>query len=60
MASQLTGEMLDVLMPTASWRELGRTLHERYEGVAQGICLLLPVDPANDAALGRVVRELQE
>lgn len=60
MGAQLTDEMLEVLMPTAPWHELGRVLRERFEGVAQGICLLLPVDPAHDAALGRVVRELQE
>lgn len=60
MASQLTDEMLDVLMPAAPWPRLARVLRERYEGLARGVCLLLPVDATHDAALGRVIRELQE
>lgn len=60
MAGQLTDEMLDVLMPTAPWPRLARELRERFEGLVRGICLLLPVDTTHDAALGRVIRELQE
>lgn len=60
MAAQLTDEMLDVLMPAAPYDRLARVLRERFEGVARGICLQLPVDGKHDAALGRVIRELQE
>ena len=60
LAAQITDEMLEVLMPTATWPRLGRELRERFQGLAQGVCLLLPVDPQHDAALGHLVRELQE
>jgi len=60
LAAEITDEMLEVLLPAAPWPRLGRELRARYAGLAPGICLALPVDPQHDAALGRVVRELQE
>lgn len=60
MAAQINDEMLEVLMPSAPWTHLARVLRERFEGLAQGICLPLPVDAKHDATLGRVIRELQE
>lgn len=60
LSSQLDDEMLDVLVPTATYDGLARVLRERFDGLASGICLPLPVDAADDAALGRVIRELQE
>lgn len=60
MPSQLTDEMLDVLMVTAPYDRLARELRERFEGLARGICLRFSIDQANDAALSRVIRELQE
>ncbi len=60
LSSQIHDEMLDVLVPTAGWDELARVLRERFDGLASGICLPLPLDAADDPALARVIRELQE
>ncbi|MBP8925241.1 MAG: LLM class flavin-dependent oxidoreductase [Pseudomonadales bacterium] len=60
LSSQIHDEMLDVLVPTARWEELARVLRERFDGLASGICLPLPLDAADDEALGLVIRELQE
>ncbi len=60
LSAQIHDEMLDVLVPTAGWDDLARVLRERFDGLASGICLPLPLDAADDPALARVIRELQE
>jgi probable F420-dependent oxidoreductase len=60
LASQITEEMLEVLVPTAPYHRLGRVLRDRFEGICEGICLALPIDDADDDHLARLIRELRE
>lgn len=60
MPAELTEEMLDVLVVTAPYDRLAQALKDRFGNIARGMCIRLPPDSANDATLGRVIRELQE
>jgi probable F420-dependent oxidoreductase len=59
MAGLLSEEMLDVLVPSASWSGIAELLIERYAGVADGISLRLPKDASQDTAFLEVVEALQ-
>ena len=59
MANEITDEMLEVLVPAAPFEKVAALLLERYAGVAQGISLRMPKDPAQDAAFAGVVAALQ-
>jgi probable F420-dependent oxidoreductase len=59
LAGEIGDELLDALVPAARYEELADALRARYAGVAQGICLPLPPDPADDPAFARVIRELR-
>ena len=52
-------EVLDTLLPTGRYDELGAVLLDRYAGRADGIVLGPQPDPANDEHVGRLVVELQ-
>ena len=56
----ITDEMVDVMIPSATWDQLGGRLRALYEGVTDAITLAIPEDPADDEALARVVAELRE
>ena len=55
----ITDEMLDVLVPSAGFGEIAALIRARYAGVADGISLRMPADPAHDAAFARVVEALR-
>jgi probable F420-dependent oxidoreductase len=55
----VTDEVLDTLVPTATYQELPKVLHQRYGSVAQAVLLHLPPGPAHDAALAEAVRGIQ-
>jgi probable F420-dependent oxidoreductase len=59
LAGEIGDELLDALVPAARWEELADVTRARYSGVAQGICLPLPSDPADDAALARAIDQLK-
>ncbi len=59
MDALVTEEMLDVLVPSAPHDAIAALIRDRYEGVAGGISLRMPQDPAHDGAFHRVVSELQ-
>jgi probable F420-dependent oxidoreductase len=59
MPAALGDEIVDAFVPTARFEELAGVLREEYAGVAHAIALALPRDPADDAALGRVIDELR-
>jgi probable F420-dependent oxidoreductase len=59
LPEELGDELLDAFVPAARYAELASLLRARYGGVAHSICLALPADPADDAALGRVIDELR-
>jgi probable F420-dependent oxidoreductase len=59
MASLVTDEMLDELVPQARYEDLPAVLHARYGGVAHGVVLPPPVDPSADGRVAAVIAALQ-
>lgn len=58
LASVITDEMLDVLIPTAPYGEIADVLRERYASLADNVSLALPDDPALDTEVARVIQRL--
>lgn len=59
LAAELGDEIVDAFVPAGRYEEIAERLRARYDGVAQGLCLGLPREPAEDAALGRVIERLR-
>lgn len=59
LAAELDDEMLDELLPAVPWSRLADELLRRFAGVADGVCLQLPVDARDDAELARVIGALR-
>ncbi len=59
MSPHVDDAMIDALAPCAVYSELGALLHTWYDGLAHRLCLPLPADPADDAAMAGIVAELQ-
>jgi probable F420-dependent oxidoreductase len=59
MRALITDEMLDALVPSADHGEIAAQIRARYAGVADGISLRMPAEPADDAAFARVVEALR-
>jgi probable F420-dependent oxidoreductase len=55
----VTDEMLDHLVPSAPYGEIADVLREWYGGLAGGVALPMPQDPAHDAQLRAVVESLR-
>ena len=55
----VSDEMLDVFAPAAPYGDLAALLRERYAGLAQEIGVPLGEDPADDAAIARMVDALK-
>ncbi len=60
LAEVVTDDVLDLLVPAGSYDELPGVLAERYAGLAQGVVLHPPKDPADDEAFARVIRAVQD
>ncbi len=56
----ISDAMLDALVPTAPFGEIASVLKARYVGVADGLTLRLPKDPAHDDEFARVIATLRE
>lgn len=59
MAAQVDDAMLDAFAPTAPYPEIAGVLRTWYAGLARRLCLPLPEDPADDAAVSAMVAELR-
>ncbi len=57
--SLISEEMLDVLVPSAGFSEIAALIRDRYAGIADGISLRMPADPAHDADFARVMSDLR-
>jgi probable F420-dependent oxidoreductase len=55
----VTDEVLDALVPTATFEHLPAVLRERYGGLAGGVLLTPPADPADDERFAGVVVALR-
>ena len=60
MKGLVTDEMLDVLVPSAGFSEIAALVRARYAGIADGISLRMPADPAYDSVFAEVIAELRE
>lgn len=59
MNGLISDEMLDVLVPSATYDGIAQDLLTRYEGAADAISLRMPRDPGDDEAFSEVVAALQ-
>jgi probable F420-dependent oxidoreductase len=59
MRALVSDEMLDRLVPTGRFEELADVLQGLYAGVADGISLRMPADPAADPAFRDVIANLR-
>jgi probable F420-dependent oxidoreductase len=59
LAAYVDDAMLDAFAPSAPYGALAAVLHSGYAGLAQRLCLPLPEDPADDAAVSAIVAELR-
>ena len=60
LAEVLSDEILDTLVPCATFEELPGVLLERFSGLGQGIVVNPPADPSDDEAFRPVVAALRE
>lgn len=59
MKEVIDDEMLDAFVPSGTYDTIVGELQRRYQGLAGSITLVLPEDPAEDAAFARVVAALR-
>ena len=59
LASVVTDQVLDTLVPTGRFEEIPGILLDRFGALAQGVLLAPPADPAGDAAFSGVVAALR-
>jgi hypothetical protein len=59
LSAEIGEELLDAFVPAARYEDLPRLLRGQYAGLAHGVCLPLPADPADDPALARAIAELR-
>ncbi len=59
MNALITEDMIDVLVPSGSFDEIAPLLRDRFDGIAAGISLRMPQDPADDAVFRAVVSALR-
>jgi probable F420-dependent oxidoreductase len=59
LAALVTDDVLDALLPTAVHGELAPLLLDRFRGLADGLTLTPPADPAQDGSFAAVVAALQ-
>lgn len=55
LSSVVSDEVLDTLVPSATWDELPGLLAERFGHLCDGVTVPVPADPADDAAFAEVV-----
>lgn len=60
LAGVVTDEVLDTLVPTATYDELPGELARRFAPLGQGILLSPPADPTHDDRFARVVAALRD
>jgi len=59
LASVVTDQVLDTLVPTGRFEEVPEILLDRFAPLGQGILLGAPADDSHDTAFARVVAELR-
>jgi hypothetical protein len=59
MNGLVTGEMLDVLVPSAPYAGIAEVLTERYAGVADAVTLRLPQERTDEAAFADAVAAIR-
>lgn len=60
LASVVDEEMLDAMVPTAPYADLGALLAERYAGLAHAVTFPLPVERDDDARIARAIARFRE
>jgi probable F420-dependent oxidoreductase len=60
MAAVVTNEMLDAVVPAASWSEISAVLRDRYAELSDWITFPMPEDPAQDPQCRAAIDELRD
>jgi hypothetical protein len=60
MADLVTDEVLDALVPEGTWDELPALAAAWFGGLADGVILPVPDDPADDARFAEVVEAVRQ
>lgn len=55
----VTDEVIDALVPEGTWDELPAVIEQWFGGLASGVILPLPQDPADDARFAEIIAEVQ-
>lgn len=59
MTALIDDELLDTMIPSGTYDEIGEVLLERYRGLATQITFPMPDDPADDARVAEVIAALR-
>jgi probable F420-dependent oxidoreductase len=59
LTSEISDEILDALVPSGTYDDISAVLGTWFDGLATGIALSMPTDPADDARFGSVVSRLR-
>jgi probable F420-dependent oxidoreductase len=59
LGAQIDDALLDALVPAALYDDVPHVLRAQYAGLASAVCLPLPADPSDDAALSRAIAALR-
>ena len=60
MPSILTDEMLDTFVPSGHYEEIANIFKEQYGDLVDIVCFTMPEDPTEDAAVAKVIAQLQD
>jgi hypothetical protein len=55
----MTDEVLHALVPQGTWDELPGVVDEWFGGLADGVMLPVPADPANDGRFAEVIAAIR-
>jgi probable F420-dependent oxidoreductase len=59
LASEISDDILDALVPSGTYDDIGAVLQKWFGDLAAGIALSMPTDPADDTRFGSVVAQLR-
>jgi probable F420-dependent oxidoreductase len=59
LPSLVTDEVVDTLIPQATWDDLPGVIDDWFGGLVDGVMLQVPADPADDARFAEVVRAVR-
>ncbi len=59
LASLITDDVMDAIVPHATWNNLAAVIDEWFTGLADGVVLPLPHDPTSDAEFASIIAQVR-